>query len=94
MCIQRGLLQNARPGKLFLRVGCPQFPPPPRGSAEVLVFDGKHGTGHGNGGDAAVITDTVLNRIGLNGSQLGVVNVRVLRHFRNSFPKTHSPPRT
>ena len=58
MCIQWGHLSNTRPGKLFLHVENPR-PPPPRGSAAVLVLDGKYGNGHGNVVRSAVI---VLNR--------------------------------
>jgi hypothetical protein len=46
-------LPNTRPGKLFLHVEHPR-PPPSRGTAEVLVFDGKCGNGHGNVGQPAV----------------------------------------
>ena len=58
MCMQWVHLSNTRPGKLFLHVECPR-PPPPRGSAAVLVFDGKHGNRHRNVVRSAVI---VLSR--------------------------------
>jgi hypothetical protein len=54
VCIQWGHLSNTRPGKIFLHVEYPR-PPPPRGSAAVLVLVGKCGNGHGKRGHAVVI---------------------------------------
>jgi hypothetical protein len=55
-CIQWGHPSNTRPRKPFLHVEHPR-PPPPRGTAAVLVLDGRCGNGHGS-----IVRSTVIVR--------------------------------